>query len=133
MMELLKPEVIITHESDLDGLLSGVLLQRLARNLYHTDVPLEAYHYNQWKQRELREKAGWVADFTFETRLDKPEWMVVDHHVTDAAPKYARLVHDVNKSAALLCYELCKEHDLSSPALDRLVHLNNVADLFLED
>ncbi len=133
MMELLKPEVIITHESDLDGLLSGVLLQRLARKLYNTDVPLEAYHYNQWKQRELREKAGWVADFTFETRLDKPEWMVVDHHVTDAAPKYARLVHDVNKSAALLCYELCKEHNLNSPALDRLVHLNNVADLFLED
>src|SRR5579859_118082 len=133
MMELLKPEVIITHESDLDGLLSGVLLQRLARKLYNTDVPLEAYHYNQWKQRELREKAGWVADFTFETRLDKPEWMVVDHHVTDAAPKYARLVHDVNKSAAWLCYELCKEHDLNSPALDRLVHLNNVADLFLEE
>lgn len=132
-MELLKPEVIITHESDLDGLLSGVLLQRLARKLYNTNVPLEAYHYNQWKQRELREKAGWVADFTFETRLDKPEWMVVDHHVTDAAPKYARLVHDLNKSAALLCYELCQEHDLRSPALDRLVHLNNVADLFLED
>ncbi len=133
MTELLKPEVIITHESDLDGLLSGVLLQRLARKLYNTDVPLEAYHYNQWKQRDLREKAAWVADFTFEPRLDKPEWMVVDHHVTDAAPKYARFIHDVNKSAATLCYELCREHGLVSPALDRLVHLNNVADLFLED
>ncbi len=132
-MELLKPEVIITHESDLDGLLSGLLLQRLAKKLYGVDTPLEAYHFNQWRQRELREKAAWVADFTFEPRLDKAEWMVVDHHVTDAAPKYARLVHDVNKSAALLCYELCQEHGLGSPALDRLVHLNNVADLFLED
>jgi len=133
MMELLKPEVIITHESDLDGLLSGVLLQRLAKKLYGVDTLLEAYHYNQWKQRELREKAAWVADFTFEPRLDKSEWMVVDHHVTDAAPKYARLVHDVNKSAATLCYELCQEHGLGSPTLDRLAHLNNVADLFLED
>jgi oligoribonuclease NrnB/cAMP/cGMP phosphodiesterase (DHH superfamily) len=133
MMELLKPEVIITHESDLDGLLSGVLLQRLAKKVYNTTVPLEAYHYNQWKQRELREKAAWVADFTFEPRLDKAEWMLVDHHVTESAPKYARLVHDVNKSAALLCYELCKEGGLGSPTLDRLVHLNNVADLFLED
>jgi oligoribonuclease NrnB/cAMP/cGMP phosphodiesterase (DHH superfamily) len=132
-MELLKPEVIITHESDLDGLLSGVLLQRLAKKVYNTTVPLEAYHYNQWKQRELREKAAWVADFTFEPRLDKAEWMLVDHHVTESAPKYARLVHDVNKSAALLCYELCKEGGLGSPTLDRLVHLNNVADLFLED
>ena len=133
MMELSKPEVIITHESDLDGLLSGVLLQRLARKVFNANAPLEAYHYNQWKQRELREKAAWVADFTFEPRLDKPEWMLVDHHVTEAAPKYAHLVHDVNKAAATLCYELCKEHGLGSPTLDRLVHLNNVADLFLED
>ena len=133
MTELFKPEVIITHESDLDGLLSGVLLRRLAKKLFNVDVPVEAYHYNQWRQRELREKAAWVADFTFEPRLDKAEWMVVDHHVTDAAPKYAQLVHDVNKAAATLCYELCQQHGLGSPALDRLVHLNNVADLFLED
>src|SRR5208283_825350 len=43
------------------------------------------------------------------------------------------LIHDVNKSAALMCYELCTENGLDSPALERLVHLNNVADLFLED
>jgi oligoribonuclease NrnB/cAMP/cGMP phosphodiesterase (DHH superfamily) len=133
MTELPKPEIIFTHESDLDGLIAGLLLQKLARKIYGKDVPLEAYHYNYWKQRELREKAAWVTDFTFETRLDKSEWAIIDHHVTDAAPKYARLVHDVTKSAGLLCYELCKEHGLASPALDRLVHLNNVADLFLED
>ena len=40
---LAKPEVIITHESDLDGLVSGVLLQRLARKLFNADVHLEAY------------------------------------------------------------------------------------------
>jgi len=133
MTELPKPEIIFTHESDLDGLVAGLLLQKLARKIYGRDVPLEAYHYNYWKQRELREKAAWVTDFTFETRLDKSEWAIIDHHVTDAAPKYARLVHDVTKSAGLLCYELCQEHGLGSPALDRLVHLNNVADLFLED
>jgi len=133
MTDLSKPDVIITHESDLDGLLSGVLLQRLAKKLYGATVPLEAYHYNQWRQRDVRERAGWVADFTFEPRLDRAEWVVIDHHVTDAAPKYASLVHDVNKSAGLLCYGICKENGIQSPALDRLVHLNNVADLFLED
>ena len=133
MTDLLKPEVIITHESDLDGLLAGVLLQRLAKKLFGAGVPLEAYHYNFWKQRELRERSAWVADFTFEPRLDKPEWVVFDHHVTETAPKYAMLIHDVNKSAGLLCYELCTEQGLGSTALDRLVHLNNVADLFLED
>lgn len=133
MTELTKPDVIITHESDLDGLVAGVLLQRLAKKLFDARVPLEAYHYHSWRQRDARDRAAWVADFTFEARLDKPEWAVIDHHVTETLPKYAQLVHDLNKSAGLLAYELCREHGLQSPALDRLVHLNNVADLFLVD
>ena len=47
--------------------------------------------------------------------------------------KNALLIHDLNKSAGLLCYDLCRQHGLGSPELDRLVHLNNVSDLFLED
>jgi hypothetical protein len=132
MIALPKPEVIITHESDLDGFLSGLLLQRLARHLFGADVPLEAYHYNHWKLRDLREKSAWVADFTFETRMDKPDWLVIDHHVTDVKPKNARLIHDVTKSAGLLCYELLPPHGLGTPTLDRLAQLNNVADLFLD-
>lgn len=128
-----KPDVIITHESDLDGLVAGVLLQRLARKLFNADIPLEAYHYNFWKQRDLREKSAWVTDFSFEPRLDRANWVIIDHHATESAPKTALLIHDLNKSAGLLCYELCKEQGLNSPELDRLVHLNNVADLFLED
>jgi oligoribonuclease NrnB/cAMP/cGMP phosphodiesterase (DHH superfamily) len=133
MLSLPKPEVILTHESDLDGFVAGLLLQRLAKHLYGATVPLQAYHYNFWKQRDLRERTAWVTDFTFEVRLDKPDWLVVDHHVTEAPAKNARLIHDVTKSAGRLCYELCQQHGLGSPALDRLVHLNNVADLFLEN
>jgi oligoribonuclease NrnB/cAMP/cGMP phosphodiesterase (DHH superfamily) len=133
MMTSSKPEVIFTHESDLDGLLAGVLLQRLARQLFGAEVRLEAFHYNYWKQRDLRETSAWVADLTFEPRLDKPNWVVIDHHATETAPKHAQLIHDLKKSAGLLCYELCRQQGLGSPALDRLVHLNNVADLFLED
>lgn len=125
--------MIITHESDLDGLVAGVLLQRLARKLFREEIRLEAYHYNNWRQRELRERSGWVTDFTFEARLDRPNWAVIDHHATDVPAKSALLLHDLNKSAGLLCYELCREQGLDSPALDRLVHLSNVSDLFLED
>jgi hypothetical protein len=128
-----QPGVIITHESDLDGLIAGVLLQRLARKLFGRDVRLEAYHYNLWKKRELQEDSAWVADFAFEPRLDRASWVVIDHHATDAMPKTAHLIHDLKKSAGSLCYDLCRQHGLASPALDRLVHLNNVADLFLED
>lgn len=133
MRDLPRPDIIFTHESDLDGLLAGVLLKRLAKKVFNTDVRLEAFHYNYWKQRDLRERAAWAADFTFEFRMDKPDWMVVDHHVTETAPKCALLIHDLNKSAASLCYDLCKEVGIQSAALDRLVHLNNVADLFLVD
>jgi hypothetical protein len=133
MIALPKPEVILTHESDLDGFLSGVLLQRLAKTLFGTEVPLEAYHYQAWKQRDLRERSAWVSDFTFEARLDKMDWVIIDHHPTEMRPQNARLIHDINKSAALLCYELCQEQGLGTPALDRLLHWNNVSDLFIEN
>lgn len=131
MTDLPKPDVIITHESDLDGLVSGLLLQRLARELFHQEVPLRAYHNHAWRQRPLTEAAAWVCDLSFEKRLDRPNWVVVDHHETESAPLKARLIHDPGKSAGLLCYELCRAQGLASPALDRLVHLNNIADLFL--
>jgi oligoribonuclease NrnB/cAMP/cGMP phosphodiesterase (DHH superfamily) len=128
-----KPDVILTHESDLDGLLSGLLLQRLARKIYGATVRLEAYHYHPWRQREMRENAAWVADFAFEPRLERRNWLVVDHHTTETPAKVAFFIHDTTKSAGLLCYELCVQYGLGSPALDRLVHLNNVSDLFLEE
>jgi oligoribonuclease NrnB/cAMP/cGMP phosphodiesterase (DHH superfamily) len=128
-----RPEVIITHESDLDGLVSGVLLQRLARKLFNTEVRLEACNYHYWRQRELRERSGWITDLAFEQRHDKPNWAIIDHHAVEIQAKSALLIHDVNKSAGRLCYELGQEQGLGSPELDRLVHLNDVSDLFLED
>jgi oligoribonuclease NrnB/cAMP/cGMP phosphodiesterase (DHH superfamily) len=128
-----KPDVIIAHESDLDGLVAGVLLRRLAQKLFSTEVRLEAYHYNNWRQRDLREKSGWITDLTFEPRMDRANWAIFDHHATETPPKNALFIHDLNKSAGLICYELCQQQGLGSPALDRLVHLSNVADLFLED
>jgi len=133
MIDLPKPDVILTHESDLDGLVAGVLLQRLAKTLHAAEVPLEAWNYNGWKQRPLNEKQAWVTDLSFEPRLDRAGWVIVDHHTTLTQPQQAALIHDVEKSASLLAYELCRDAGLASPELDRLVHLSNVADLFLED
>jgi hypothetical protein len=133
MITLPKPEVILTHESDLDGFVSGLLLKRLAQKLFDFEPPLEAYHYHNWRQRNLREKAAWVCDLSFEARLDRPNWAIIDHHPTDLPARNAILIHDLGKSAGTLCYELCQEHALGSPDLERLVHLNNVSDLFLDD
>lgn len=128
-----RPDVILTHESDLDGFVAGHLLRRLAHRLFAVEVRLEAWNTQAWRQRPLKERCAWVTDLAFEARLDRADWMVVDHHPTDAKPAHARLVHDPGKSAARLCYDLCVEHGLASPALDRLVELTDVGDLFREE
>ncbi|MBI3881197.1 MAG: DHH family phosphoesterase [Verrucomicrobia bacterium] len=128
-----KPDVILTHESDLDGFTAGILLRRLAKKLHGADVRLEAWNYQAWKNRPMSERVAWICDFTYEPRFDKADWLIVDHHTTDLAPKQAQLIHDKTRSAGLLAYDLCRAEGLASPALDRLVHFNNVADLFLED
>jgi oligoribonuclease NrnB/cAMP/cGMP phosphodiesterase (DHH superfamily) len=132
MLALPKPEVICTHESDLDGFISGLLLKRLAQAMFNTDVPLEAFHNHNWRQRSLGEKSAWISDLSFDARVDRSDWVIIDHHATETPPKRAKLIHDPSKSASLLCYELCQEQGLGSPELDRLVHLSNVADLFLD-
>jgi hypothetical protein len=86
VLSLPKPDVVLTHESDLDGLVAGVLLQRLARTMFATPVSLQAWNYQGWKNRSMQERAAWVTDFTFETRLDREGWLVVDHHATNVVP-----------------------------------------------
>ncbi len=133
MDSLPRPDVILTHESDLDGFVAGHLLQRLAKKLFSSEVRLEAWNTQAWRQRAPKERSAWVCDFTFDSRLDRPDWVVIDHHPALAKPAHARLIHDTSKSAALLCYELCKSHGIESPQLDRLVALTDIGDLFRED
>ncbi len=133
MSALTQPQVIFTHESDLDGLVAG-LLQRLAAQMFRMPPPpLEAYHYQGWKSRSLDESIAWVCDFAFESRVDRTGWLILDHHPTEAKARQARLIHDTTKSAALLAYELCCQYGMRSPVLDRLVHFTNISDLFLEN
>ena len=101
--------------------------------MFGVAVPLEAYHYQNWKSRSLDESVAWVCDFTFESRLDRTGWLVLDHHTCEARPRQARLIHDTTKSAALLCYELANQYGIKSPVLDRLIQMTNISDLFLED
>ena len=65
--------------------------------------------------------------------MDRPNWVIIDHHVTENTPKQACFIHDITKSAGRLCYDLACDHGLGSPSLERLVHLNDVSDLFLEE
>ena len=132
MTALPQPEVICTHESDLDGFVAGLLLERLAAHLFGKPPPLMAFNTQHWRQRTLSERNAWIADFSFEKRLDRTGWVIIDHHPAEATPKNARLIHDVTKSAGLLAYELCQQHGLGNDKLAQLVNLSNVADLFLE-
>ncbi len=133
MSDLPQPQVVITHESDLDGFVSGHLLQRLANHLFDQKTLLQAWNYTNFERRPLRENCAWVCDLNFSKRMDRDNWLIVDHHQTDVEPQRARLILDHSKSASLLCYELCKEHGLGNEKLDRLVHFTNVGDLYLTD
>lgn len=132
MQSLPKPERIFTHESDLDGLVSGLLLQMLARKEFGEEVEVEPHHYPSWRMRNLTERNAWVCDFTFEKRLDRHGWLIIDHHATELRPQEGRFIHDLEKSASLLCYELCNQHGIKSEKLDRIVHLSNLADLYID-
>ena len=101
MIALPHPEVIITHESDLDGLVAGVLLQRLAKKVFNAKIPSKPITTTSGSNAIPR-KSAWVTDLTFESRLDKPNWLIVDHHVTEAKATQATFVHDITKSAGLL-------------------------------
>ena len=133
MSDLPQPQVVITHESDLDGFVSGHLLQRLANHLFDQQTLLQAWNYTNFERRPLRENCAWVCDLNFSKRMDRDNWLIVDHHQTDVDPQRARLILDHSKSASLLCYELCKEHGLGNEKLDRLVHFTHVGDLYLTD
>ena len=109
------PEVVITHESDLDGFVSDHLLQRLANHLFG-GLKLQAWNYTNFEKRPLRESCAWVCDLNF---CKRDNWLIVDHHRTDHDPQYAQLILDHDKSASLLCYELCKEYGLGNEKLDR--------------
>ena len=43
----------------------------------------------------------WVSDLAFEERMDRHNWVVVDHHIANTTPTKARLVHDESKSACM--------------------------------
>ena len=133
MKEFPEPEVIYTHESDLDGFVAGTLLVRLAHRLYGREPSLKAFHYSAWESHQIRQNRVWISDLTFEERLDHPQWVIFDHHQTRATPKKARLVHDTERSAGAIVYHILRDAGGGSNALDRLVHLSNVADLFLRD
>lgn len=132
MVFLPEPEIILTHESDLDGFVSALLLKKLARKLYGLDCEIQAWNNEAWGKRQLLEHTAWVCDLTFAKRMDKPSWVVVDHHLYQDHPTHTQLIHSPDKSASLLCYELCQEAGISSPELDKIVQYSNVADLFLE-
>ncbi|MCD6338755.1 MAG: DHH family phosphoesterase [Verrucomicrobia bacterium] len=131
MVELTEPKAIFTHESDLDGFVAGLLLQRLAEKLYEKEIPLYAYPVHAWRQRRHEEPTAWVCDLAVNPTVDRPGWTLIDHHPLQHIPAQATLIHSPHKSSSALAYELCEEHGLSDERLARLARLANVADLFL--
>jgi len=108
-------------------------MRKLASHWFNTATPLLAYQNDGWQKRVPAENTAWVGDFSFEARLDKTNWVVVDHHAKLHTPAKALLLHDANECSASLVYQVCRQAGLGNAALDRLVSLCRTADLFLEN
>ena len=128
-----EPEIIFSHESDLDGFLSGCLLQRLCTILYDREVPLEPLSASPWTTLKRFPERAWVSDLSFSPAIDRKGWMVIDHHITDCSPDKALLVHREGHSATRLCYELLEREGGGNEKLARLVDLTDITDLYLHD
>ncbi len=133
MASLPEPEIVFTHESDLDGFVSGCLLQRLARILFGKEIPIEPLPANPWATLKRYPQRAWVSDLAFAKAIDRRDWVVIDHHVADQSPSRAQLVHREDRCAAQLCHALLEENGGSNPRLDRLVELTGITDLYQED
>lgn len=133
MFPLPQPEIIFTHDGDLDGFISGCLLQRLAKTLFNLEVPLEPLSSSPWATLKRFPIRAWVSDLAFEQKVDRKNWVIVDHHIAEHRPEFATLIHDAGYSAAQLCYELLAKHGGGNEILRRLADLANVADLYLSD
>ena len=133
MSPLPKPDIIFTHESDLDGFVSGCLLQRLAKSLFDVDIAVEPLSSSPWNNLKRYPKRAWVCDLSFDPKTDREDWVIIDHHMTEHQPTKATLIHDLNLSASKLCYNILKENKAGNATLERLVELTNIADLYLCD
>ncbi len=127
------PDIIFTHESDLDGFVAGCLLQRLAKTLFDCEVPLEPLSSSPWTTLKRFPNRAWVSDLSFDPKIDRADWVIIDHHVNEHKPKAAALIHNLNHSAAKLCYSLLAQHRSGNEKLSRLVELTNIADLYLSN
>ncbi len=133
MSELPQPEIIFTHEGDLDGFVAGCLLQRLAELKFGLSIKVEPLSANPWPGLKRFPKQAWVSDLSFDPKIDRSGWMIVDHHTTESTPRSANLIHNVSHSASKLCYQLLLKEGGGNDRLNRLVELTDIADLYLSD
>ena len=129
-----RPDVIFTHESDLDGLVCGCAAATAGRKMFEHrrppgGLPLSISGSSATCARNPPGSPTSPSNRAWTGRTGRS--LTITPPIPP--PRTPLFIHDITKSAGLLCYELCQQHGLGSPALDRLVHLNNVADLFLED
>ncbi len=133
MISLPEPEIIFTHESDLDGFVAGGLLQRLAKVLFGKHIDVEPLSSSPWNNLKRYPGRAWVCDLSAEPQVDRPGWVIMDHHVTEHELENATLIHDSSICAAKICYNLLEEAGGGNPTLARLADLTNVTDLYQSD
>ncbi|MEO0278821.1 MAG: DHH family phosphoesterase [candidate division WOR-3 bacterium] len=128
-----KPDIIFTHETDLDGFVSGILLQELAQKIFGQKIEIVPHTIQSWRQYKPNEKIAWVSDLSPHQKNDILGWIFIDHHPIKYQPKNAILLQNSECCSAAIIYEICNRYGIKSAVYDKLVRLSNIVDLFLSE
>lgn len=99
--QFFEPTVIYTHRDDLDGLLSGMLAQRLAFAIFGKSIPVRAISYGDIQLVDAKNPA-WFTDLCPEREelTTNPENSFFDHHHWDEMPTGPSYIEDSEEKSA---------------------------------
>ena len=111
-LKIKRPSLIYTHEADLDGFMSGLILNMVSKVLFKKGSSIRYINYDTMDKIEFRPNdAIWISDLNFPVLNLKPQKnriFIIDHHKWEQNPidEQVTYLHDTTKSATLQCFEL---------------------------
>ena len=146
-----RPVAIYTHEADLDGFMSGHILNMISRILFGRSPKINYINYDMTDKLEFRNKSTiWMSDLNapaLNIKKEDNKLFIIDHHKWETNPEDENInyLHDTTKSATLQCYEVLEKivsqianniertsYQNMIDSIKELVRLTNIGDVFIQ-
>ena len=150
-LKIKRPSLIYTHEADLDGFMSGLILNMVSKVLFKKGSSIRYINYDTMDKIEFRPNdAIWISDLNFPVLNLKPQKnriFIIDHHKWEQDPtdEQVTYLHNTTKSATLQCFEVLeyvvnelenstekRKYKNIVESIRELVRLTNIGDVFIQ-